>query len=303
MGNRNFDDDDFRFDDDFGSDDDNLSGSSGLFDDDDAPSAFDDLAGEDTGDTGGGTNRTFIIIAAVMILLFLVGLGLVLFLVFGESPEDIAFAQTRSAIETQNAVIQQQSFESATAALVIAQQQTQDAVDTANAPTLTPTPTETLSPTPTGTVDPTLQAAQLATDSASTATEAFNQTQTATFSAVVEVTTPAPSGGTASFDLTSVGQTATALALTLAPPGGAAGGGGDEATPTRLGTGTSGTTGGVTTGGLPNTGLFDDITGPGGVGAFIMMAFGLIGIIVVSRRVRANLKNEEEQEDQTSPTA
>jgi hypothetical protein len=153
MSNRNdfdFDDDDFRFDDD---DDFNLSDDDlppGLDDDDDLP----DLDEDD--ERGTGPNRTFIVIATLMILLFLGGLGAILFLATRDTGPTEAELTTTAVLLTNEAV-----------GIALAQTQTQSVefanlTLTAGAATDTPTPTETPTREPTVTPTPTLDATDLA---------------------------------------------------------------------------------------------------------------------------------------------
>jgi hypothetical protein len=37
---------------------------------------------------------------------------------------------------------------------------------------------------------------------------------------------------------------------------------------------------------LPDTGLFDDINSVGGLGSMMLVAIGLVGVIIVTRRMR-----------------
>lgn len=98
-------------------------------------------------------------------------------------------------------------------------------------------------------------------------------TQTAL--ALTPVTTPG--GGLTANDVL---LTATALAQTLSPitvtPGSAF-----DLTATRPAIFPT-----QTPGELPDTGLFDDISGVGGVGSMAILAVGLIGVIVLARRMR-----------------
>ena len=144
-----FDDDDFRFDDDddFNLGDDDLP--PGLDDDDDLP----DL---DEEEERGGTNRTFIVIATLMIFLFLGGLGAILVLATRETGPTEAELTTTAVLLTNEAVgialnlTQTQSVEFANMTL------------TAAAATATPTPSETPTREPTVTPTPTLDATSMA---------------------------------------------------------------------------------------------------------------------------------------------
>ncbi|MFN8375817.1 MAG: hypothetical protein U0694_23465 [Anaerolineae bacterium] len=84
--------------------------------------------------------------------------------------------------------------------------------------------------------------------------------------------------------LEAVQQTATALAIAFGatPTAGELGTGGGVASPTPEGSG-------GTTGQLPQTGFFDEVVGGGrnGVGLIVLMGFGLVGVIFISRRLRA----------------
>jgi hypothetical protein len=136
MSNRpsqsDFDDDDFRFDDnddfDFGDDD---AFNSGLGDDlngDDLPPLDED--GDDDGG-GRGPSRTFIVIAALMILLFIVGLGaLAFFFIRGQGPSPAALTATSESgtIIAMNLTTVADTTLTAEAALVFAGTQTQEAI-------------------------------------------------------------------------------------------------------------------------------------------------------------------------------
>jgi len=78
-------------------------------------------------------------------------------------------------------------------------------------------------------------------------------------------------------------MTATALAAILQPPTQS------SAQPTAAIGGATPVVSSGGTGELPDTGLFDEM-GAGGVGMFFAMAFGLLGVIFLSRRIRANIE-------------
>ncbi len=141
MSNRpnqsDFDDDDFRFDDnddfDFGEDDDAFGRGLG-----------DDLSGDDLppldedGDDGGGRgpSRTFIVIAALMILLFVIGLGaLGFFFLRGQGPSPAALTATAESgtIIAMNLTTVADTTLTAEAALLFAGTQTVEANLTATA--------------------------------------------------------------------------------------------------------------------------------------------------------------------------
>lgn len=274
---RDLEDDDFNFDD-FG---DEADDNGGTFDFGDEPEdiGLDDEQGfnfeedmpliEEEGEEGGGPNRTFIIIAALMIGLFVIGLIVVLVLV--SRPQAPTPTQlTATFIVQQNATVEAQLFATQTAAVIIAQQLTETA---AVPPTDTPLPTDTPFPTPTDT--PTLDPTELAAQAFQTQT-ALELTQTAEF-----LLTPPTQEALGPSD---VALTATALAILLAPP--TPGQGGGEVTPTPEGF--VPTPGVVVPTALPQTGFFDDLAAGGSnMGAFALMALGLLAVIVVSRRLRA----------------
>lgn len=278
------DDDDFKFDDDFSFGDDQKSGDDFKFDDEPADIGLDDDKDKGFGfededmpviDDGGtierqGPNRTFVILAGLMILLFVAGLAVVLFLALrqtGPTPVE----QTRSAIETQNADTLILLGQTQTAAVVVALAQTQTASVPTATPTETPTPRPpTITPTP---VEPTLDATQQFANALLTQT-AREATQTAE-AALIEPTREPQ-------DANAVALTATRLAEILL---GAGGGQATEVaglpTPTREGGGAAAPTQ------LPDTGIFDDIGSGGNAGLIALLALGLVGVIVLSRVARA----------------
>lgn len=259
-------DDDFSFDDepaDIGLDDD--AGGFG-FEDEDMP-VIDDEESE-----GGGVSRTFIIIAAAMILLFVLGLGAVLFIATqqtGPTP----FDQTRVAIENMNATTAANALLTQTANAINAMTQTAIALQPTETPTATPTPiTPTFTPTPT--VDPTQAAAN-----ALLTQQAVELTQTAEF-----LLTPPTPTEVQQVGAQDVALTATALALLLQPATL------DPNAPTQEVFLTPGTGVGVPTA-LPETGFFDDLAaGNANIGTIALMALGLVGVILVSRRLRTENK-------------
>jgi hypothetical protein len=274
MSNRDFDDD-FNFDDDFdtGSGDDLGDDLSPDFGDEGDSGDLPDLdeGDERSGDGGGGPSRTFIMIAGIMIALFVIGLiALVVIVLSGDRTTDLEL--TATVIVAQNMTTEAQLTQTNEAILIFNQ--------TATAIALLPTETPvrpTVTPTFTNTPEPTLDATQSAgTAFAETADAAAFQTQTA----IAEQSLIAPTDGVS---IDEVQQTATALALTFAPQtpvitDDGIGGGGNEI-PTQEG---------GTTGQLPDTGFFDDMGGGrDGVGVVVLMGFGLVGVIFISRRLRA----------------
>jgi hypothetical protein len=273
------DDDDFNFEDDSGFDFGDEGGDEFKFDDepedvglDSGDSGFgfeeEDMPDIDEEEEagGGGVSRTFIIIAGVMILLFVLGLAAVLLIGLGGGGPPSEFEQTRVAIETLNANTQLDAFATATAKAI------QAATDTVLS--LTPLATATLPPTETPqqpatfTPTPTLDPTQLAAIAFQTQ-QAFDLTQTAQFL----LTPPSPTPGTGAED---VALTATALAMLLAP----------QQTQEVAGVPTQEIGAPIPTA-LPQTGFFDDLAaGNANVGMIALMGLGLVGVILVSRRVR-----------------
>lgn len=278
------DDDDFNFDDDDFKFDEEPNGDSFKFDDD-AP----DIDLDNDNDTGFGfesedmpelneegagpqrTNRTFVIIAALMVLLFLAGLAAVLFLATrdqGPSPTDL----TRAFIETQNANTLLLAQQTGTAAVLIAQEQTATAsvptaTPTSEPPTRPPTETPTLAPP---TIDPTVEAANiLLTQVASEAT----------LTASAALITPSVSAP----DIGAIDATGTALAALL---GGANNGLATDIPGVASPTPEGGVIGVVPTR-LPDSGFFDDVGAGNNIGLVALLALGLVGVIGISRVVRA----------------
>ncbi|MBZ0301721.1 MAG: hypothetical protein K8J31_18385 [Anaerolineae bacterium] len=166
----NFDDEDFDFGDEGGTGD---AGEDFAFDDEEF-----DFGGGDEFDFGGdedltfeeeeeerrGPSRTFIIIAATMIGLFLVALAvLVLFVLNGRGPTDLEL--TATSIVATNVRIAQLGDETATAAVFFAQTQTQQANLTATM-LARPTDTPTASPSPSPSTTPTPDLTEAAADCA-----------------------------------------------------------------------------------------------------------------------------------------
>jgi len=327
FGNDDFDfgddNDDFNLDDDdFGND---LDSALGGDDDDFGGGDDDDFGTTESGASGGGTSRGFIIAAVVMGFLFLAGFGLIVFILMRGNPEERAFLATSAAIETLNAENMTLIASSATAAIENATA-TQGAVETATAaytpPTETPTPTLTPTEDATATaVEATNQAiaaqqtadAQVFADATNTEI-AFQLTLnpvTATPEGGIVAATEDPSlsgtedpaiggseeapQGNTPVPLPAVQQTATELArLFAATPTQSSGGElatdvvGTQDVVIGGGTPTGSSTSGSGTGNngqLPDTGLFDDVF-QGNPSVIFLAAFGLLGVIVFSRSVR-----------------
>lgn len=300
MSNRDdefpFEDDDFsddQFGDDFFTDeDDDLRGDDfdfGGFDDDEFGDDFGTMEDEET---QRGPSRTFVIIAAIMIGLFVIGIiALVAIALLNQGPTPFELTSTAVAIANETTIAQGQATQTEAVILQVTQDaEATAAQQTAEAPTATPTNTVPPTVTPTPTLDATeLAAVQVLTQEALDLTETSVALTAAAQDLPTEppvVASPTPEGVPAN----AVAQTATALADILAPTIPATadgnGGGGGIATPTPEGA--NGFQPLPTA--LPDTGLFDDLgaAGSGGLGLMALAAFGLLGVIVVSRRLRSN---------------
>lgn len=278
-------DDDLFGDDLFDDNDDNLFDDDAQnrldFDDDDLNTAEDDnlryndeddiTFEEDEEESAGesGPSRTFLILAGIMIVLFVLGLGVLIFALSrptGPTPFDLT---ATSIVETN---VARQGLIDQT---LTAQAEALNLTATATLFTATPTPTQTFTPSPTFTETPTATA---------TPTEGLGPI-------VINTPTDEPSptqeggpvGPTATIGRSAVEQTATALAAIFSTPI-------EQVTPTPpLGGATTGGTSG-SQGALPDTGLFDDLAS-GSMGTFFLIAVGLVGVIVVARGLRvANRK-------------
>ncbi len=213
----------------------------------------------------GGISRPFIIIAALMILLFVGGLVAIVIIASGPRPLT-EFEQTSTAIAIINATTIAQGLATQTeSAIVLAQTLTAQAASPTPTPTGTPTRPPTVTPTPP--LDATQQAA----------TQIVAQTQTAQ-AATLTAQASTPIVPTTSAE--DVQLTATALAQLLLGQGG-----GPSPTAEVLTPGTPS----VQPTRLPQTGFFDDLaaSGSGGTTMLALMALALVGVIVVSRRLRA----------------
>lgn len=299
MDDRNdlFGDDDFGFDDDlFGDDDINDAGGDFDFGDDDdfGDAGFDDLDFGDDDDffvgddeVAPGASRAFLALAALLIFLFALGLGAVILLSNRENVVDpfdatstfvaqvnattvaeIELQQTRDADAAATRAIELATFnaeQTQIAVTSIAQETlaavTQNAIQTQNA------------------IDATASAVAiiaqqtLAAEAEQTRIAAGETAIPTVVDFVTAVVTPGP------VDIPDVQLTATALAelyLQLTPTG--------NETPTREAGIIIGTEvpGGVRPGELPQTGFIDE-----NIGILMLMAFGLVGVIFASRRLRA----------------
>lgn len=320
-----FSDDDFEFDDfDFdepadntisgGFDEDNDDFSFGDddsidLDDIDALSGFDDsedLRFDNEEERSSGPNRTFILLAVLMLLTFLCAIGLIVFLATrptGPSPEalqatQIAMENEQTMVAATEQAIERQTIVAVTqAALELEQTQTAIALQTlipitqtaeaelANQEATIVALTEiALSSTPTpleGGIN------LLATQTA----QVENMTLTAqatmlTLAPEEPTNTPPPAIQPLSHEEAALTATAIAQALrggipTPTPDAGDTGTGvitdGTSGTPVPRPTQVSE---------LPETGLFDDMTSDSGILMALLMGLGLIALIAISRTVR-----------------
>lgn len=270
----------------------------------------------------GGGNRAFLFAALAMVAVFILGLLLILFLIFQGNEQDrqeliarnataTSIVLTNAQVETEIALSATAAVENATATAVAIDQLTadalQDATEQANA---------TATASAEAALDATAMAIEMLTEKAEEELElSIEQTATAeqeialgaTETAIaVELTlnppivvtdaldgTDDPAAG-ATVDLPSVEQTATALALifqSTSTPSDVQPTLSVDATDIVVST-PDGTTTGTTTGTLPDTGLFDDVF-QGNPLTIFLAAFGLLGVIIVSRTARGKRKNDE----------
>lgn len=325
--NRN---DEFDFDDDIFGDDSNSGGYDFTDDDELPPVSFgdevDDMPMIEDEPERGGASRTFVALALLMILVFVGGLALVIFLITrptGPTDADLTVTYVVAFNATQESFLQQTQTQARSFEIM-----TLTALSFTDTPTATFTPSETPTPTvPAETAIPTLDqteiaATQIQLNFAGTATALAGQqlvvTQeppiisdfdlTATALAGIAPPTPDLTGTaialasrpptvTPTSALGAINQTATAIAGAFLTATAQAGGGiVTEATPSPDGQPTAGGFLPVPTPStLPDTGLFDDLaaSGSGGIIGMSMMAFGLVGLIVVVRAWRGKLAEME----------
>jgi len=270
---------------------------------------------DDDGDTGTGElrqgpSRGFILLAVLLVLALIGGFAVLLFAISGGGADPLA--PTRTAIAEANATTLAQAAE-------VDATNTAAAEITATALAASPTP----SPTATATVDITATAEAIGatftaqaelvsgTQQAVQATQAAleaNQTAVAqqpnlspdqaTETAIAsgqgggeEDATPTPERVSGGLSVADVQATATRLAQLFSQPTATSAALGDTPAPGQPSpTASAGTpratavpgTGGPTQ--LPDTGLFDDLAGNPAL--FVLMAFGLLGVIVVAHAAR-----------------
>ncbi|HRF94689.1 MAG TPA: hypothetical protein PLZ51_05840 [Aggregatilineales bacterium] len=265
----------------------------------------DDFTVEDDAqaEASGGPSRTFIILAALLVLLFLAGLVVVVILATRpKGPSAIDLTRTQIALENGQTLV---VFNATNTAKAIDVTQTFEAVGTQSVLTATANANATLEA---GTLQAmsiqetesaqtreaqgifeTQTAEFILTQNALTPTFDFNAqqadilaaTQTAqanninaTLTAIAGTNLPQPNTGIGDVALTA---TAIALALRNQPTQEAANptGGAIIATP-------------IPDPDMPTSGLFDDFSGGGNMALLAFMAFGLIGIIFGARVLREN---------------
>jgi hypothetical protein len=303
--------DDFEFDDDLfrdeGDDDELQDDEFGFGDDEDIDDFedigdFDDvdedfLMDDEEAETGGRSNRTFIILAALMIFVFVIGLVVVLFLALRDPgpsefdlqvTERVAFNQTQEALlfatQTQ-AVLDQEAAET---------QQALDQIATETAAVLELTTTAEAELAITQTAEAEFEQTAIVLTQTAEAPDPIaalqtEQAESLTQTAIAELEVEPPDVVEPP-DIGDVALTSTALVeifLTLTPV--------DVGDPTP----TAEIIGGpfVTPPAvLPDTGLFDDITSGENMGLIMLLAFGLVGVIFGARRLRAmNDKRDNER--------
>lgn len=327
MTNRN--DDDFNFDDDlFGSEPSPDTDADLNFDEDPLSSlggiGNDDFSFDDDEEEGGRTNRTFVVLAFIIILLFIAGVAAIVLFALNRGPTDID--RTRTAIAQINSTQQAFALETATqsannvrltataavigltqtgianqqatgAAAIAQTQAALDATQTALAqPTLTPSPTLEATVDLSATVPVETALPPLAEATALAAT----QTQEAANALATQEALNAASLATQAAATLFAAQTQAAenppTATGQITPGGIS----PEdvrLTATALSQTLSPSTPVATSsiGGtpvvivptrLPETGLFDDIAGGNSFGVLALVALGLVGVIFGARRLR-----------------
>ncbi len=285
---RDFDDFEKNLDDDtFGDLEDEGFGSFDEFDDDASLEdgfTFDDegveiFEGETAGEDG-GSNRTFIVIAAVLVIVLLGSLGVLAYILVGPGlgPSDLELTATR--IVQLNATTFADATNTAEAFNVFA---TETQIALSFTPTASITPSEEPSATPDRTATAEAEMVVAVGGQAQSAPE--TQTAIAEFNATPTAESEAPTA-IPTIGISEVQMTATALAGVL---------GETEATPTPEVVIAATTAPEVSPGGgaeaaqLPETGLFDDLGQRGSAGVFVGIAFGLLGVIIISRRLRRSV--------------
>lgn len=259
---------------------------------------FDD---EDT--SGGGPNKTFVFLAGLLVLVFIAGLVIVVFLALRDTgPTPIQ--QTSTAItnlnNTQVAFLSETETQAVEDAILAETQAVLDAEATQEAEIAGATATAEAEMFEMQTMEAELEQTAIVQTQTAEAPDpiALLQTEQAADALtqealldddendVDEPIDPDPPVGIGDVALTS-----TALAetfLTLTPPAVDPA----DATPTQEIGGPFAPTPPPT---LPDTGLFDDLSGGENMGLIMLIAFGLVGVIFGARRLRA--RNERRNKD------
>jgi hypothetical protein len=299
------DDDDFSFGDDDSIDLDDIDALSGLDDSDDL--RFDEE------ERSSGPNRTFIILAGLMLLVLLCAIGLIFFLATrptGPSPEalqatQIAMENEETMVAATEQAIERQTIVAVTQAALEAEQtqtavaletlipitQTAEAELTNEAATVVALTEIALSSTPTpleGGIN--LMATQTA--------QVENMTLTAQATMLTLVpdeptNTPPPAIQPLSHEDAALTATAIAQALRGGIPSPTPDAGAGDETGAGTGTTTQGTPSPRPTqvSELPETGLFDDMASDQGILMALLLGLGLIAVIAVSRTIRVTGNN------------
>jgi cytoskeletal protein RodZ len=202
-------------------------------------------------------NTTFLLIAVVLVVLFLLGLGIVAFVVFNTRGTQVAYEQTSTSIGATNAAVETAIHATETAKAWTATPSPTPTFTPTETPTPTDTPTETPIPTETPTVDETLLALQL--------------TQTKQAFDALQITMTCQAGG-----CTTGLPTITEQAATFTPSATLVPGVTPSITPTPSATA------------LPRGGFFEDLQGgnPGSLALVGFAAIALVGVIFASRKLR-----------------
>ncbi len=277
---------DFDFDDDqLGNVDDLDDGGFGL-----DPGQDPDIQPEEPTGASSGFRRGLFILGGLLVAQLLV----IVLLFFLLPNGDDTFEMTRAAIETQNALI---IADATGAAGTQFADQTGTAIVEAFTDTPSPSPTNTRPPTftpspttaATDTPDPTELAILGFTQTAAAEERLTAQALTEQAGATEEPTdTPEDTG------ISDVNATATALALLFGELTATADARGDEEPPDIMTPVPTVGEGLQNQGQLPDAGLFDDFAAGNSLGMIALAAFGLLGVIAFSRRMRAHNERQED---------
>jgi hypothetical protein len=216
-------------------------------------------------------NTTFVIIAIGLVILFLLGLLGVAFFIIQNNAAQEAYNQTATVISVTNQFVQAAIAATETAKSWTATPSPTPTSTPTDTPTLTNTPTETPSPTETPTVDPNLVVSEDDMTNTKVAFDAANAGMTAT--ACVENPTGVGCARATEPTITITPSLVTKVAgaITETPDQGAV-----EPTPNPTA--------------LAAAGFFDDLAGgqasPASIALIGLAGFGLVGVIIASRKLR-----------------